>query len=73
MKEGRIYLFLGIIAFMIFNVGAFIFSYQRLYEVVGPYKGSISIISFMGCLVHAIIFFGSCVFLYFRLKDKDPE
>lgn len=73
MKEGRIYLFLGIIAFMIFNVGAFIFSYQRLYEVVGPYKGSISIISFMDCLVHAVIFFGSCIFLYFRLKDKDPE
>ncbi len=73
MKEEKIYVMLGVLAYIIFNVGMFIFNYQHLYEVVGPHKGSMSIIHFTGCLVHGVIMLGSVVFLWFRIRGKNSE
>ena len=72
MKEEKLYFLLGVLAYIIFNVGMFIFDYQHLYEVVGPYKGSMSIISFTGCLIHGVLLVGSAIFLWFRIKEKNP-
>ena len=52
MKKEKIHMLLGILAYIIFNFGMFIFNYQNIDKVVGPCEGSMSIMHGTGCLVN---------------------
>lgn len=69
-KEGKIYLILAAIAFLAFNIGMFIFSYQHAIKNFGTDNGSLDPIFFTGMVVHLLGTLATIVFVTFRLKDK---
>ena len=64
-KEMKIYIFLGVLSFIIFNIGMLVFNYQRLFGN----NGEVNVINMTGCIVHLMATIASGVFLYYRIKE----
>lgn len=73
MKKEKIHMLLGILAYIIFNFGMFIFNYQNIDKVVGPCEGSMSIMHVTGCLVNGAVMIVAALFLWFRIRGKNSE
>lgn len=73
MKKEKIHMLLGILAYIIFNFGMFIFNYQNIDKVVGPCEGSMSIMHGTGCLVNGAAMIVAALFLWFRIRGKNSE
>lgn len=73
MKKEKIHMMLGILAYIIFNFGMFIFNYQNIDKVIGPCEGSMSIMHVTGCLVNGAAMIVAALFLWFRIRGKNSE
>ncbi len=69
-KEGKIYLVLGALAYVAFNIGMFIFAAQHVIKNFGPDKGSLDPIHFTGMIVFPLCSIAAIVFVVYRMKDK---